>query len=699
MGTMVIMPNSASSPSINGALASTPAQDDGPVNPLCEAHNNDCRTGCFVMRKIIAHVFGRNKACTSQIPDHCWVQWCRKHYQRLRHRMLEQGWIYLQINCIRKQLGKMERWGEVQSFTIILQRKFQEELNLKDPVKNPKDEAELVHLPDTTTESKVYHATKQTKASPNGFLYPFLGAEKSFDNVYAVIDTVEKAANEGQIKVLPPLQFLPLIDAPLRPPPRPRKQRKRKVHKQQAHNSRPNNDSDLETLVDSNVAESIDSSPSWHSLSALKSSLSHNTIKDQVTAELASPPVTGIPEHEIKYAIISDDDDAAAERIVPDSTDSEAASNIPSPAAQPSNRLNNTIHQVEERTPTTENEVDEAVENEMQDSTVDKDKVSAALIAESIAKKKQSNVASNALQLAHTSASQNGDSMTKECAGVTGLLSSRVEKTDYSRKILIPAPFPPKIQAQPPGSIPVIDKEHGVIGYKTVKAKSDKVGPLSAQSPNFHPRISRKKAATFEPASTLRRNNPIQLNPYPKDPTRTYQLMLDDVKDLIEAPAADECKDFAMETHIRRSFLLERHAATNAHKDTDTPVIYDGNSIASFSYGWAPVNASTVKTSYAISVGNMVNTNDNKEAMALDSHTSTNSANSEKFSLAPSPSSDGNADTDPLSFGISASSIARYALEQSSRILPIPGNEKRRRDDAEQGPLLKRQSLGKRKVG
>lgn len=111
----------------------------------------------------------------------------------------------------------MEKWGEVQSFTIVFQRRFQEELNREDPAQIPEAEAGLGNSPDTTTTSKDDHAKEHTKASPNCFLYPYLGTEKSFDDVYVVINAIEKAANEGQLALLPPLQFLPLIDATLHP--------------------------------------------------------------------------------------------------------------------------------------------------------------------------------------------------------------------------------------------------------------------------------------------------------------------------------------------------------------------------------------------------------------------------------------------------------------------------------------------------
>lgn len=692
---MVITPSSVCSIPINGASASNKAQDDGLVNPHCEAHSNDCRTGCFVMRKIIAHVFGRNKACTSQIPDHCWVEWCRKHYQRLRHRMLEQGWIFLQIKCLRTQLGRMEEWGGVQSFTIVLQRRFQEELNGKDSAKTSDDEVGLMDSPDITTMSKGDHAKEHTKASSNSFLYPFIGVEKSFDDVYAVIDAVEKAANEGQLIFLPPLQFLPFIDATLHPRPpiaRPRKQRKPKVHRMIPFENIPDDKSHLETLVDSDTSKRLDSSSSSYSSPALELASSHKIYMDQIAAELASRPVsttsiplTMVPEPKNQYNLISNDD-AAAQRIAPDSTDSEVASDNPSPVARPSSSLNGTKNQVEFK----ENKIDEAFEKDL-----------AALIAKSIAKNKQCDVRGNPLQVARTLASKNADSATKKSAGVTNLLSRRVEKTENSRKTSAFAPHPPKIQALPPGSIPVVDTEYGFIGYKTAMAKSDKAGTLSAKRPHLHSRISCQKAATLGPTEASSKNTPIQYNPYPREPARTYQFVLNDTNGQVEAPAIDKCKDSGMKTHNEQRYSLEKSSVQNEHKDTDTPVFYDGNPITSIPRmgfnSWMPVNASIGTTSCPISVRSMANCQD---SLTPYSDTSTKSANSERFSSAPSPSTGGDANTDPSSFGTSTRSIAHSALEPLSRMLPPSGSEKRRRDDAEEGQsLLEGQSLRKRQMG
>lgn len=543
---MLIAPNSISSPSANGAPASTTAQDDSPVNPFCEAHSNDCRTGCFVMRKIIAHIFGRNKACTSQIPDHCWVKWCRKHYQRLRHRMLEQGWIFLQINCLKTQLSRMEKWGEVQNFTIILQQKFQEELNRNDPAQALEDEAGLGNSPNSTTTSRYNDAKEYTIASPNRFLYPYLGVQKSFDDVYAVINAVEKAANEGRIALLPPLQFLPLIDATLHPPPpiaRPRKKRKPAVYKKKSHDNMLDNDSDLKTLVDSNTTKRIGSSMIRHSSPALISSSSLHTIKSQISSELASRPlpkintsVAMIPVHEIQSIIVEDNDDAAALEIIPHSTNSEVTGVGPLPIAQPTKSLNDSKRQVTveanswSRFSTSENQINEAFENEIQDSTVDKEKDSEALSKRFTVKKKQSDAASNTLRVAPNSAIQKRGIATKKLSGTTGSLSSRIKETHNSRKTRVPAAISPKIQALPQSRIPIFDKEYGLVGYKIAEPKSDKSArSSSARHSLLHLTTNSHHHA---PAAKPTKNTPIWTNSYPADPTRTYNSALSDTNDL-----------------------------------------------------------------------------------------------------------------------------------------------------------------------
>ncbi|QKX62914.1 uncharacterized protein TRUGW13939_10082 [Talaromyces rugulosus] len=72
-------------------------------------------------RKVVSHIFGRNKICTVFIPDECWVWWCRKHYQRCRYHT--DNWALKQIEILYENLDKIEGWGGVESFTLALRKR------------------------------------------------------------------------------------------------------------------------------------------------------------------------------------------------------------------------------------------------------------------------------------------------------------------------------------------------------------------------------------------------------------------------------------------------------------------------------------------------------------------------------------------------------------------------------------------------
>lgn len=88
-------------------------------------------TGCEKhFRKIISHVFGRNKAATKCFPPSVWVLYCRKHYQRARYRAVQ--WPFTQCDLLIESLRRMEEWGGVVSFRLILRRREQERVNKVD---------------------------------------------------------------------------------------------------------------------------------------------------------------------------------------------------------------------------------------------------------------------------------------------------------------------------------------------------------------------------------------------------------------------------------------------------------------------------------------------------------------------------------------------------------------------------------------
>ncbi|KAL2705314.1 hypothetical protein AAEP93_000564 [Penicillium crustosum] len=74
-------------------------------------------------RKVVSHVFGRNKAVTKLFPLGVWVHYCRKHYQRARYRADQ--WPFTQCDLLLESLSRMERWDGVESFELILRRREQ----------------------------------------------------------------------------------------------------------------------------------------------------------------------------------------------------------------------------------------------------------------------------------------------------------------------------------------------------------------------------------------------------------------------------------------------------------------------------------------------------------------------------------------------------------------------------------------------
>ncbi|KAJ9317358.1 hypothetical protein DTO271D3_2179 [Paecilomyces variotii] len=91
------------------------------LEPKCEFSDGPCVTGGENLRKVISHIFGRNKNCTKLFPQHVWIHYCRKHYQRARYRA--SVWPFTQCDLLMDSLDRMEAWGGVDSFELVLRRR------------------------------------------------------------------------------------------------------------------------------------------------------------------------------------------------------------------------------------------------------------------------------------------------------------------------------------------------------------------------------------------------------------------------------------------------------------------------------------------------------------------------------------------------------------------------------------------------
>ncbi|OBT43675.1 hypothetical protein VE00_05206 [Pseudogymnoascus sp. WSF 3629] len=110
--------------------------------PLLDQHSTcmfkeGCDTGSQP-RKAVSHIFGRNKMCTRLIPEHVWVRYCRKHYQRSRYRE-PKNWPRCQCDLVQKQIQRLEEWsaenerrgegGVVRSWGLAVRKREQKRLD------------------------------------------------------------------------------------------------------------------------------------------------------------------------------------------------------------------------------------------------------------------------------------------------------------------------------------------------------------------------------------------------------------------------------------------------------------------------------------------------------------------------------------------------------------------------------------------
>ncbi|CAG8949793.1 hypothetical protein HYFRA_00004116 [Hymenoscyphus fraxineus] len=97
----------------------------------------NCDTGSQ-LRKAISHIFGRNKMCTRLIPQHVWVHYCRKHYQRSRYRNPKE-YAKLQCDLVQQQIRRVHDWsmnnlkndlpGTVQNWGLAVRKREQMRLD------------------------------------------------------------------------------------------------------------------------------------------------------------------------------------------------------------------------------------------------------------------------------------------------------------------------------------------------------------------------------------------------------------------------------------------------------------------------------------------------------------------------------------------------------------------------------------------
>ncbi|KAI9780661.1 MAG: hypothetical protein M1839_006602 [Geoglossum umbratile] len=182
-------------------------------SPRC-SYTDNCTTGS-PLRKVVSHIFGRNKLCTRQIPKSVWVHYCRKHYQRSRYRN-PRGFALLQCDLVRKQVDRLQIWGGVTDWVIKVRKR--EELRLS----REKAEREagvfvgehdnLAPSATADTDDPILSKGRKHGSAGSGvsmkWLLNLTGPEKTTVDVLSVLERIEKdiadtGASFPDVEILP----------------------------------------------------------------------------------------------------------------------------------------------------------------------------------------------------------------------------------------------------------------------------------------------------------------------------------------------------------------------------------------------------------------------------------------------------------------------------------------------------------------
>lgn len=136
-------------------------------------------------RKVVSHVFGRNKASTKLFPPSVWVHYCRKHYQRARYRADQ--WPFTQCELLIESLNRMKKWGGVESFELILRRR------------------EMLRVDNGDESSDNGGMSKSSKKAPSGrknptaiiapvpdWLRAHVGRDKTFEDIRQIVSRIRQ---------------------------------------------------------------------------------------------------------------------------------------------------------------------------------------------------------------------------------------------------------------------------------------------------------------------------------------------------------------------------------------------------------------------------------------------------------------------------------------------------------------------------
>ena len=194
--------------------------------PKC-SYCNVCTTGS-PLRKVVSHIFGRNKLSTRQIPKNVWVYYCRKHYQRSRYRN-PRGFARQQVLLVKRQCERLQLWGGVKDWVIKVRRREELRMNREvgengEDADEAEDDEEGMADEDlepndggpTSGENSRRNSTtvprrRSSAGGGSNWIIRHTGMEKTIDDIYLLLGKIELEVQENGGK-FPDVELLPNVD-------------------------------------------------------------------------------------------------------------------------------------------------------------------------------------------------------------------------------------------------------------------------------------------------------------------------------------------------------------------------------------------------------------------------------------------------------------------------------------------------------
>ncbi|CAZ82340.1 unnamed protein product [Tuber melanosporum] len=200
--------------------------------PKC-SYCNVCTTGS-PLRKVVSHIFGRNKLSTRQIPKNVWVYYCRKHYQRSRYRN-PRGFARQQVLLVKRQCERLQLWGGVKDWVIKVRRREELRMNREvgengEDADEAEDDEEGIADEDpepndggpTSGENSRRNSTtvprrRSSAGGGSNWIIRYTGMEKTIDDIYLLLGKIELEVQENGGK-FPDVELLPNVDLSMAAP-------------------------------------------------------------------------------------------------------------------------------------------------------------------------------------------------------------------------------------------------------------------------------------------------------------------------------------------------------------------------------------------------------------------------------------------------------------------------------------------------